>query len=125
MIAGCGESGLPTAAVQGKVLYQGKPLEFGSVLFQPEEGPPATGEIQPDGTFRLSTYKSGDGAVLGQHHVAITCLETQRPGYTVNPNEEMPTGKPLIPEKYAKPYDSGLTAEVKKQNEPFVFELTD
>jgi hypothetical protein len=125
LLAGCGESRLPTAPVQGKVLYNGKPLEFGAVRFQPELGPPASGFIQPDGTFELSTYKKGDGAIIGQHQVAITCFESQRPGFSGGADEEMPLGKSLIPQKYTQYYSSQLTREVKEENEPFVFELSD
>lgn len=122
-VAGCGPKGLPVAPVEGKVLYQGKPLEFGSVIFQPKAGPPARGTIRPDGTFRLTTYREGDGAILGSHQVRVVCNENMRPGFAPDPNQETPTGKPLIPAKYSA-YDSPLKAEVKQKNEPFVFELT-
>jgi len=122
---GCSD-GLSTAPVEGKVLYRGKPLEFGSVIFQPEVGPAATGTIGPDGTFRLSTYTDGDGAVIGKHRVRITCFESQRPGAAApDPNQEQSTGKSLIPPKYVVFATSGLEREVRAHNEPFVFELTD
>jgi len=120
--AGCG-SKLSLAPVEGKVLYHGKPLEFGRVVFQPQVGPPATGTIQPDGTFRLTTDQS-DGAVIGKHQVEITCFDSQRPGAPA-PTGEAGAGQSLIPLKYASFHSSGLTAEVKAANEPFVFDLTD
>jgi hypothetical protein len=124
-VAGCSGGKLPTAPVEGKVLYKGKPLEFGAVLFQADAGPPARGTIQADGTFRLSTYGAGDGAVLGVHRVQITCFESQRPGVTVESKGEQGVGQSLIPAKYTRYDSSGLRREVGKQNEPFVFELTD
>jgi hypothetical protein len=125
-LAGCGGGHPATAGVEGKVLYRGKPLEFGAVMFQPAAGPPASGQIQRDGTFRLSTYGSNDGAVLGAHKVSVSCLESQSPtAPPPDPNVEPGLGKPLIPAKYLNPETSGLTAEVKASNTPFLFELTD
>ncbi len=126
ILAGCGSSDrLPTAPVRGKVIYNGKPLEFGAVLFVPEKGKSAEGLIQSDGTFVLSTYGTRDGAVIGKHKVAIICNETQRPGFKPPPGQEMPAGKPLIPEKYMNYETSGLTAEVTKGSNEFTFELKD
>jgi hypothetical protein len=123
--AGCASDRLPTAPVEGKVLYHGKPLEFGGVLVQPTSGPPARGTIQPDGTFRLSTYRDGDGAVLGQHAVQITCYDNQRPGGTLDTSKEPGVGKSLIPAKYARHDTSGERREVRQENNSFTFELTD
>lgn len=128
VLLGCrGSDRLPIAPVEGKVLYQGKPLEFGTVVFQPANGKTARGVIGSDGTFRLSTYDSGDGAVVGSHNVQVTCYETQRPGAPppkVNAAGDADPGKLLIPAKYTRFYSSGLKAEVKpKDNTPFVFEL--
>ena len=119
---GCGPKRLPTAPVQGKVLYQGKPLEFGGVLFQPENGPLARGKIGADGTFRLSTYREGDGAVLGTHRVQVACYETQRPGAKIRAGVEPGLGKPLIPPKYLRSDTSGLQVEIREHNEPVVFD---
>lgn len=125
-LAGCGGDRLPTAPVQGKVLYRGRPLEFGAVTFQPAAGPPATGAIQSDGTFRLSTYGRNDGAILGTHKVAISCFESQSPDAPPpDPSAEPGLGTPLIPRKYLSGETSGLTAEVRSRNDPFVFELSD
>jgi hypothetical protein len=122
-LSGCGSKRLPTAPVEGKVFYEGKPLGFGGVLFQPENGPMALGKIEPDGTFRLSTYREGDGAVLGNHRVQIACYETQRPGAKAQTDVEPGLGKPLIPPKYLRCDTSGLQVEVKEHNEPIAFEL--
>ena len=120
---GCGSDRLPTAPVEGKVLYQGKPLEFGSVIFQPDVGLPARGTIASDGTFRLSTHGNGDGAVIGRHRVRIACFESQDPAAPpLKPNEQPRVGRSLIPRKYNNPGTSGLRVEVNSQNEPFVFE---
>ena len=63
----------PTVPVKGKVTYKGKPLTQGEIVFEPESaGREAHGGIQSDGTFELTTYKQGDGAVPGTHRVAVT-----------------------------------------------------
>ena len=80
-MAGCG-SGLeefPVAPATGVVLCGGDPISSGRVQFSPkqpdpdaiEAGKPARGVIGPDGTFTLSTYERGDGAVVGVHSVAV------------------------------------------------------
>ena len=125
LAAGCGGDQLPVAPAEGKVLLDGKPLEFGAVMLQPEAGPPARGTISPDGSFTLSTYGNGDGAIIGKHRVRITCFESQRPGYEPDTSQGEPgVGESLIPRKYQRLEQSGLEFEIKEQNEPLVFELT-
>lgn len=69
---GCGG---PTASVSGTVTYNGKPVTGGDLNFSPiangekEPGKPAAGVIGADGTYRLGTFSSGDGAVVGKHRV--------------------------------------------------------
>ena len=128
VVAGCGSDRLPVAPVTGKVFYQGKPLEFGSVMFQPDKGPAGRGTIQPDGSFTLSTYSEGDGAVIGQHKVRIASFASQRPDHMAAPADaphEPGVGHSQIPRKYSNLDTSGLRVEVKADNEPFEFHLTD
>lgn len=122
-LAGCGNKHLPMAAVEGKVLFRGEPLEFGGVLFQPDVGPPALGAIEPDGTFRLSTYRDGDGAVVGLHRVQINCYDVQRPGAVKARSGEVGVGKSLIPTEYTRYDSSGIRVDVQSRNEPVVIEL--
>ena len=123
VVSGC-DRGPILVPVTGKVLYNGKPLAFGSVTFQPPSGQPARGEIQGDGTFVLSTYRMNDGAVVGNHKVRVACYESQRKD-AVHPPGEQSLGRLLIPKKYTLFDQSGLTAEVREQdNQPLVFELT-
>lgn len=64
---------MPTVPVKGKVIYRGKPLTQGQIVFRPTDaGREATGQIKPDGTFALTTHKDGDGAVVGTHKVTVT-----------------------------------------------------
>lgn len=116
MLCGCARSNqLP---VRGEVSYNGKPLETGRVGFYPQGGRPAYGEIK-DGKFTLTTYKPGDGALLGIHRVTVASIKL------VDPNHEDSASVSLIPERYQRPETSGLTADVKPGNTRFHFELTD
>lgn len=122
--AGCGRGRLAVAPVEGKVLHKGKPLPFGSVIFQPDAGPAARGVIQPDGTFKLSTYGDGDGAVISRHRVRIAAFANQNPQIPLDSPQRQPgVGRALIPSKYANFDSSGLSVEVETDNEPFVFDL--
>ena len=111
MCGGCGsEVPLPDRApVQGRVTLNGQPLTQGTVTFVPDtsrgtEGPIATGTIQPDGTYELSTAReAGDGAVVGFHCVRVQAVVGE-PGAP---------GSLLVPPHYQNEQRSGLTAEVR------------
>jgi hypothetical protein len=121
-LPGCNR-GPQMAPVSGKVLYNGQPLAFGSVTFQPPTGQPAWAEIQSDGTFALSTFRPNDGAVVGQHKVKVACYESQRPAAKKRVGEQT-LGRSLIPPSYTLFDQSGLTAEVlADENPPIVIEL--
>jgi hypothetical protein len=75
-MAGCGRDSLPTYRAGGKVVFpDGKPLEGGWVCFESVQGgqfPAARGQVQPDGSFQLSTYRPNDGAVEGEFRALVT-----------------------------------------------------
>jgi hypothetical protein len=99
-LPGCNRSSFELAPVHGKVTIDNKPLFQGKVMFAPvakgngvNSGKPAWGNIQPDGTFRLTTYKNDDGAIVGEHWVTI-----------MNSDEKLPKGVPafsrlIVPKK--------------------------
>jgi hypothetical protein len=122
---GCSSSGeLTTAPVSGKVTYNGKPVPNGTVMFVPDQGPPATGEIAKDGSYRLSTYTDGggDGAVLGNHKISITALQDTSGAL---PEQRSGTPKAIVPRKYLSHETSGLTAEVRAGDNTIDLPLTD
>jgi len=97
--------------VKGKVTYKGQPLTKGIVRFEPDGyGRMATGELQADGTYVLTTFEKGDGAVIGHHRVFITDTGS-------NPRKER------VPKKYATPDNSKLTADVDQDHTEFNFDL--
>ncbi|MGI9178036.1 MAG: hypothetical protein ACR2IT_09295, partial [Pirellulales bacterium] len=108
--AGCKRSPR-VVPVRGKVLYNGQPLPFGTVMFQPDKGQPAAGELATDGSFTLSSYALNDGAVPGKHLVSIKCFEGQRPGKQVQGDVSL--GKLLIPLKYSRFGSSDLTVDIQ------------
>lgn len=122
---GC-DSQAPTAPATGLVRFDGEPLKFGSVMFQPVAGgQPARGEIGADGTFVLSTFAPEDGAIVGEHRVRVMCNTLQRDGATTVSGNDASAGQLLIPRKYTQLSSSGLFATVAEgENPPFEFDLT-
>ena len=104
---GCGGSG--TLNISGQVVYSGnlqpaKELVGYIVTFEPlQEGTSATGVIDSNGRFTLSTFKVGDGVTVGAYQVAIT---PPRPVFDEPPPE------PLIDERYFRPATSGIKISV-------------
>jgi hypothetical protein len=109
LAVGCGGSGgdgpaaVPAA---GTVTYQGQPVETGTIQFVPANGRAASGAIE-NGKFTLSTNGNDDGAIPGTHQVSVSAIKQ---------GTKIVNGEPevihLVPEKYASPGMSGVTAEV-------------
>jgi hypothetical protein len=124
LLGGCGPGEDPhpaTVPVQGKVTYQGQPVPKGTITFQPADGRPAVGEIQPDGTYRLSTFGEKDGAIPGVHKVMILANTGDPTKMPSTPGYVAP--KDLVPQKFAKPETSGLEATVSKDKTSYDFDL--
>ena len=76
--SGCGKQSYQVIKTSGVCLCEGEPIASGWVQLSPIPendktlpGKTAMGRIQADGSFVLSTYSEGDGAVLGPHRVRI------------------------------------------------------
>lgn len=112
MFCGCGREGLTTYPVSGTVTFpDGKPLAGGSIIFQSTEHPvTARGPILDDGSFELGTYSPGDGAVAGEHRLAILPPKPQR-------DTDEGIVLPEIDVKYQNPERSGLVYEVQPEEE--------
>jgi len=118
VLTGC--SGRKTYPVEGRIhakdgAFAVPGLAGYLVMFESVEQPvSASGVVQPDGTFRLGTFREGDGAVVGKHRVALTPpLE----------EEGKPRPKKLLAERYQRFETSGLEVEVKAQTNEITFEL--
>ena len=111
--SGCGsetqEAPVTTVPAKGKVTYKGKPLSSGTVVFEPEgAGREAQAEIKEDGTFELSTYKAGDGVVLGPHRVSVRGGSVQ---------------KARLPLKFANAASAKIEVEVTKDKSDYAIDL--
>lgn len=92
IVVSVGCSRLPELApVSGRVTLDGKPLEFGGVMFQPERGPASTAAIGKDGRFTLTWQRKSAGAVIGLNRVAVTAYESAtRPTADVRGDTDRP-----------------------------------
>jgi hypothetical protein len=69
-VIGCGNKLYP---VRGTVTYpDGSPVTEGLVVFEgKDQEKPARGEIRSDGSFKLGTFKPGDGAMPGKYRALV------------------------------------------------------
>jgi hypothetical protein len=96
-----------TVAVKGKVLLpNGQPLTQGRLVLVPTDPSKqeANGQIGKDGSFALTSYKQGDGAVPGEYKIKI---------------EDAPTG---VPKKYLSA--GGETVTVSGDRSDYMIKLT-
>jgi hypothetical protein len=136
--AGCGGGPkIPqTVSVQGKIIYQDKPLADALVGFvsklDNKDVLPARGITNTNGEFTLSTYIDPEhevsGATPGEFVVTVTKNEQQDMAkimeeFKKNPAMEF---KKLVPEKYTGSKTSPLSATVKSDGDnTFEFKLED
>lgn len=114
LMSGC-DSGPVMVPVTGSIVYKGKTLEYGSVMFQPvgvDGAMPARGKIESDGTFRLHTTKPGDGVVVGKSQVRVTAFAAQREEAAGNQHQEMALGKSAVPRRFQNFSTSGIVVDV-------------
>jgi hypothetical protein len=128
LVIGCGPGHPETATVTGKVTFRGETVPAGKIMFYPQTGRAAVGTIEADGTYVLTTFNPGDGAVLGKHQVTITASKvTGGPPQPKTFKDELklaqkkPAGAAtspkivwLVPKQYSQRNTSPLTAEVKR-----------
>jgi hypothetical protein len=110
-LAGCSGDIHP---VQGKVVWKdgtpAKELKNSLVIFnQAAKQTRAQGQIQEDGSFRLTTNKPNDGALAGEHEVLI--IEVARKHLGGPDSSALAPG--AMDSRYSDPRTSGLTATVK------------
>ncbi|WP_152051938.1 hypothetical protein [Tautonia marina] len=136
---GCGGGGgpkPPMGKVSGTVTHNGSPLTEGSVVFSPAQdkgsdtGHVAIGKIDTNGRFVLTTFNTGDGAVLGQHVVTIQAKTAPKTTPEPNPDgtitfEYSLGGGATIPAKYENPEQSPLRYTVEPGSNTFEIDLTD
>ena len=123
VLTGCNRGGSPNMVkIRGTVTYNGQPLTQGTVVYVPQgaEGRQARGEIQPDGSYVLTSLKDGDGAQQGDYVITVVSLKPH-PGEPTTREEIERTGgrivrESAIPDKYSNPATSGLADNVTKKH---------
>jgi hypothetical protein len=113
----------PVYPVQGRVLFEGKPVAGAQVILHPLGGDDRVypvrplGQVGEDGTFRLTTYDAGDGAPEGSYAVTVSLLK--KPA-----GAEGDLSRNVLPPRYANPQTSPLRADVTRGgNELAPFQL--
>lgn len=148
LISGCSGDTVempPVATVSGTVMYNGKAVEGASVRFETSGAPRVgTGITDAAGKFQVSTFGANDGAIVGEHVICVTKLESSAaaaPGTTeANMNDpaamaqmmEVVDGegqlgpKSLLPVKYGSATTSTLKETVVADTtNVFVLQLVD
>src|SRR5262245_2119784 len=111
LVAGCAANG--PQPVEGTVAWEdGAPateLAAAQVVFDlPAQKTSARGSVRPDGTFRLTTFRPDDGALVGDYKVMV--LEVAR---KTMPNDSTRLMPGALDSRYADPSTTDLTASVK------------
>jgi hypothetical protein len=112
--AGCGRAKtdrLKVVPAAGKLLVNGRPAANAEVILHPvdkvgRESVRPFARTEADGSFRLSTYDTHDGAPVGQYHVTVVW-----PSVVKVDGEDMP-GPDMLNGRYLKPEQSGLKITV-------------
>jgi hypothetical protein len=145
VLLGCAaDVGPATHSVSGTVTLNGAPTEGITVSFVPDgSGQNAVGTTDASGNYKLTTRKKDDGAVAGRYKVTFAKYEggpsevaaagevhadyditNEYPeGYDESAAAEIEPSKNLLPDKYAEPSTSGLTAEVVEGENKHDFNL--
>jgi len=112
-LTGCGGQSL--APVTGKVLYKGKEVPGGQLVFSPvgsgnaaNAGRPALAGVQADGSFTLET-NGVEGAPIGRHQVTFT----PPPLKLTKEQQESHEAPPPAPSPYAGLVPKEAEVEVK------------
>ncbi|AMV40657.1 hypothetical protein [Planctomyces sp. SH-PL62] len=117
LAGGCGdEAGPPREAVSGKVTYDGKPVERGSIQFLPKqaaESGGAWGSIV-DGAYAIP---ASDGPVAGEYAVSITSAPEASDAADALPGDDSgAVAGDVIPEDYNLKTTLTATVEPGKAN---------
>jgi hypothetical protein len=133
-LPGCGSDLPARAPVSGAITFNGQAVSAGTVTFYPSTGRAALGKIQPDGSYRLTTFDDGDGAILGEHRVTIEATQVTGTTAPTSFEEEVQRGRSgqpvgaatmtwLVPYEFADRATSPLTAQVQRGENRIDFHL--
>lgn len=132
LVLGCsGSKGPPRGPVKGRVTLGGKAVPNATVVFESKVlGVSQTASTDDDGRYEFVAYNAA-GLPAGSYKVAVSSGRFLAPGeevlkidVTKKPAAAPKKAAAAIPEKYLKADTSGLTADVKADdNPPFDFDL--
>ncbi len=136
ILEGCSDDDLGQRySVSGRVVRQGQPVTKGTVNFMPVDpkaGRTATGAIQSDGYYSLTTKDQQDGALPGDYRVVVSLVDVDE-----SKLERTPGGMPilnqpkkvkvknLVSSKYSDPSQTVLKFKVETHSNTFDIDLTD
>lgn len=109
--AGCGSHEVTTVPVEGRITLAGGDWPAtGLITFAPKE--PAAGYprragqaiFQPNGSFRATTFSTGDGLIPGTYSVNIRCVSST--------TQDISKGVNHVPAKYQRGESSGFEVVV-------------
>ena len=108
-------------------------MTSGTITFHSDTGRVSLGEIQPDGSYTLTTTNPGDGGIVGQNSVTIMATKVGGGSAGYASFEEELKGKNkitipgkiewLVPEIYSRPETTTLKAEVEDKLNEINFEI--
>lgn len=121
-VPGCSSGDIPTYPVTGHVAFEdGQSLTTGGVVLCESLEVQSDGmaimaraKIEADGTFELSTFDEGDGAVIGKHRVLVSA---QRDADDYYKRGIVP--RPVIDERFEDYETSGLELVVEEGDNEF------
>jgi hypothetical protein len=117
--AGCSRSS-QESQVSGNVSLDGGEIGPGIIVFAPvDNGTPAIGPIEDDGSYSMSTSHEV-GLSAGKYKVGISIRELPT---NVQRGDRLPPGKLLIPQKYEDSATSGLEYDVAPGSNTIDIEL--
>jgi hypothetical protein len=108
LICGCGKKQpdrVAVAPVSGSINFEGKSAPGALIVLHPKSGGTSTAprpraQVESDGTFRFSTYDSGDGVPPGEYVATITWYQLTKDA------GEVKAGPNVLPRKFANPKTS-------------------
>jgi len=122
LLAGCGGDGIPRAAVQGTVTYEGEPVESGVIMFISETVAPIALKITDGHYDSESDVNDRRGAVIG--HCTVQIFANRKTGkmYTdVMTGDKMEETKQFLPAKFNERTE--LTADIEPGQQTIDFHL--
>jgi hypothetical protein len=131
-IAGCGSGNPATVQIHGTIIYRGKPLQKAEVQFSPVGADSskglrriASGEVDAQGVYSLSTFTKGDGVLPGDYAVTVTRIKRKS---SIDGGDSAAKVAPFVPEVYSRQEATPLKASVPAEASGtlrFDFELKD